>query len=102
MKQLSEEEAKYNSPEVGSTIVPRKDGGLPKKINDKIESLISEQMKKYHLEKKIKENSDLKLLAKPRLMVQTRISRKLSKQSILSYESPAKSVKSFQNFDESP
>jgi len=102
MKQLSEEEAKYLAPDAGSTIIPRKDGGLPKKVNDKIESLINEQMKQWQLEKRLKENAELKLLAKPRLRVRTKLSRKLSKQSMISYDSPTKTVKSFLNVDDSP
>lgn len=59
-------------------------------------------MKQWQLEKRLKENAELKLLAKPRLRVRTKLSRKLSKQSMISYDSPTKTVKSFLNVDDSP
>ena len=91
------------SADIGSSIVPRKDDGLPKKVGDKIDQLIQDSDKLLALEKKYRDNMDLKLISKPRRLARPKLTSKFSQLSlgtIGTQDSPTK--KSILNVDESP
>ena len=91
------------SADIGSSIVPRKEDGLPKKVGDKIDQMILDSNKQLALEKKYRDNMDLKLISKPRRLARPKLTSKFSQLSlgtIGTQDSPTK--KSILNVDESP
>lgn len=99
VKKLDEEEQKYLDPAVLQSIEPRKDFGLVKKINDKLEGIIQEEIKHRQLQKQLRESMaagnlrESKALRQP-LFRQSKVSlqNQSTKYSNMPQMSPGKSI----------